>query len=789
MFKSMSIKIKLLLIVIISITLVSVIMLMLSINSLNSTSKIVINDFRKDAFLSKENELKNYVSLAMKTVEYYHKRTAKEKVKEELESYLKEQNGFILSIMNGLHNKYKDSMPADELKELIKTTVKKTRYGKSGYFWINDFSGQMIMHPIKPSLVQKDLSNIMDENGKRIFYEFGKIAKLYGSGFIDYVWTKPGHKKSQDKISYLSTFKAYNWVVGNGEYVGDVTAKLQKEALIAISNMKYGTSGYFWINNSKHEVVMHGSKPSLAGRDLTNLQDPKGKYIYKEIVKIANKHSDGKALHYFWPKPGEDKDIGKLAYVQKFQAWDWIIGTGAYTDDIQKRVIMMQEKTEKKINETIFNTIIVILIITIILSVLMSFISNKVISKPLEKFQEGLLDFFKYINKETKVLKQLDDSADDEIGLMAKLINQNLLKTESLVLQDEELINDVKRVVEEVKKGHLTFRVNKSTRNEALQELKVIFNEMIENIEKNVDGDINKITDVLDSFTKLDFTKNVQNANGKISIGLNDLARIINKLLLDNLNNGSTLEANANSLSLNVGKLSTSSNAQAASLEETAAALEEITSTIISTTDSISHMAAYSNELKQSISDGQKLAVSTVESMNEINSQTQAIADAITVIDQIAFQTNILSLNAAVEAATAGEAGKGFAVVAQEVRNLASRSAEAAKEIKDLVESATVKTNLGKQSADKMIAGYDELNASILKTTAIINDISSASKEQQAGIEQINDAITTLDQGTQQNASVATQTSSIADSTSLMAKKIVDEVNEANFIGKYDLDR
>ncbi len=107
-------------------------------------------------------------------------------------------------------------------------------------------------------------------------------------------------------------------------------------------------------------------------------------------------------------------------------------------------------------------------------------------------------------------------------------------------------------------------------------------------------------------------------------------------------------------------------------------------------------MVIYSNNLIDSIKNGQELAKLTVESMTEINEQTAAIAESITIIDQIAFQTNILSLNAAVEAATAGEAGKGFAVVAQEVRNLASRSAEAAKEIKDLVESATSKATVVK---------------------------------------------------------------------------------------------
>ena len=195
-------------------------------------------------------------------------------------------------------------------------------------------------------------------------------------------------------------------------------------------------------------------------------------------------------------------------------------------------------------------------------------------------------------------------------------------------------------------------------------------------------------------------------------------------------------------------------------------------------------MTNHSKELTSSIEKGQKLANDTVESMDSINEQTQAIADAITVIDQIAFQTNILSLNAAVEAATAGEAGRGFAVVAAEVRNLASRSAEAAKEIKSLVENATNKTNNGKQIADDMIQGYIKLKESIDKTTRVIEDISLSSREQRTSIEQINDVVNKLDRQTQNNASVATQTHDIAINTSKIAKKILETVNEKEFRNK-----
>ena len=255
-------------------------------------------------------------------------------------------------------------------------------------------------------------------------------------------------------------------------------------------------------------------------------------------------------------------------------------------------------------------------------------------------------------------------------------------------------------------------------------------------------------------------------------------------MLIENKANGLTLDKSSDQLIINVDKLNISSNEAAASLEQTAAALEEITSTIRNNTENIAKMANYSNNVTTSSSHGEKLANETTLSMDEINTQVNLITESITVIDQIAFQTNILSLNAAVEAATAGEAGKGFAVVAQEVRNLASRSAEAAKEIKSIVEAATVKANHGKTIAQNMIKGYEELNENILNTINLIKDIEMSSKEQLNGIEQINTAVTQLDRQTQQNAQIASQTYEIAMITDEISKLVVSNANSKEFEGK-----
>jgi len=435
------------------------------------------------------------------------------------------------------------------------------------------------------------------------------------------------------------------------------------------------------------------------------------------------------------------------------------------------------------LNESIMKTSLIISLIIIVLVILFSIFIPRNISNLLFIFQEGLLGFFKFLNKENANASLINIESNDEIKVLALEVNKNIEKTVELIKADEVLISNVKEIVNDVKVGNISNRVEASTQNEALEELKVIFNEMLDSISQNVSSDLNKITAILDEFASLNFTSSIDD-EGRVAKELNALTQIISKMLLSSMQNGVKLQNYSTSLEKNVSNLSEASNQTAANLEETAAALEEITSTIISTTDNISQMASYSDELTKDIKSGQKLAVTTVNAMNEINSQTQAIAEAITIIDQIAFQTNILSLNAAVEAATAGEAGKGFAVVAAEVRNLASRSADAARDIKELVENATLKTNAGKQSADKMIAGYEELNTSIHKTTQIINDIAGASKEQQHGIQQINNAISELDSVTQKNAQIASEAKSIANDTKIIADEIVEEANEKNFVGK-----
>jgi methyl-accepting chemotaxis protein len=360
-------------------------------------------------------------------------------------------------------------------------------------------------------------------------------------------------------------------------------------------------------------------------------------------------------------------------------------------------------------------------------------------------------------------------------------------KSYEILTQDNKnnqvIISSTIEIANKVISGDLSQRVQGETSNENIKALKDIINNMISNLEEKIAKDINVIIKVLNEFSSQNFTGRIDD-KGQISHNLNNLANTITEILSENKSNGLTLQKSSDILVENVNILNRNSNESAASLEETAAAIEQITGNIRSNTENIKKMSIFASELKNSANDGEKLANATNSAMDEINTQVSNINEAITVIDQIAFQTNILSLNAAVEAATAGEAGRGFAVVAAEVRNLAARSAEAANEIKSLVGNANIKANEGKKIADSMIKGYSSLNDNISKTSDLIETVTTASKEQLTGIEQINDAVNQLDQKTQQNVSVANFTNDAASQISFIAQTILSSANSKEFNGK-----
>ena len=225
-----------------------------------------------------------------------------------------------------------------------------------------------------------------------------------------------------------------------------------------------------------------------------------------------------------------------------------------------------------------------------------------------------------------------------------------------------------------------------------------------------------------------------------------------------------TVSSAAEQLTAASREITAGAQTQATSLEETASSLEEITSTVKQNSDNAQQARQLANGSRDVAERGGAVVNDAVQAMSEINNASKKIADIITTIDEIAFQTNLLALNAAVEAARAGEQGRGFAVVAAEVRNLAQRSASAAKEIKTLIQDSVRKVDNGTELVNKSGQTLAEIVNSVKRVTDIVSEIAAASKEQLTGIEQVNKAVSQMDRVTQGNATQTEEMSGTANS-------------------------
>ena len=449
---------------------------------------------------------------------------------------------------------------------------------------------------------------------------------------------------------------------------------------------------------------------------------------------------------------------------------------------VGKRIEHINKSIESA-TKLVYGMMILIFIIIAIMMFVVNSVVKTTLKKDLATFNKAFDNFLDFISFKVNKYTPVEVQEHNEIGELIDRLNNVAISENKKLQNDMQVMGEITITSDKVEQGIYGCRIKATTQNPMIQTLAKTINKMIDAINR----DMTQLKQTLEAYASDDFRPNVI-IHPSLKADMLSVMQSVNILgdklkanAQHNLTNGETLNVNAVTMSESVNNVAAKANQQAASLEETAAAVEEITSITRNNAQNAIKMSELGETVKEAVSSGEKLATQTATSMDEINAQVSSINEAISVIDQIAFQTNILSLNAAVEAATAGEAGKGFAVVAQEVRNLASRSAEAANEIKNLVEIATKKANEGKEISSDMIEGYHNLNEHIGQTITLIEDVSSASKEQMTGIEQINDAVTMLDKVTQENASEANNVANIANEVRAMADELVADAQSKKF--------
>ncbi|MFK8028161.1 MAG: methyl-accepting chemotaxis protein [Gammaproteobacteria bacterium] len=318
--------------------------------------------------------------------------------------------------------------------------------------------------------------------------------------------------------------------------------------------------------------------------------------------------------------------------------------------------------------------------------------------------------------------------------------------------------NEINNIVEAAKAGDLSQRIDLSNKHGFFGRLSDGINDMITVVERNLDD----IASTVLAMSKGDLRNHVNTTDegrfAQVRESINDT--LINlENMVQQIQSASNVITNSSQDITHVGdNLMTRAEHQSASLEQTAASMEEMTSTVKNNADNAREASELSSTSTEQAQHGGVVVKRAIEAMHEINTSSNKIASITNVIDEIAFQTNLLALNAAVEAARAGEQGRGFAVVATEVRNLAQRSATAAKEIKDLIEDSVVKIKTGNQLVDESGNVLEQVVTSVSQVNHLMSEIASANQEQSLGIEQVNKAINQMDEMTQKNTRLVQDT-------------------------------
>jgi len=376
-------------------------------------------------------------------------------------------------------------------------------------------------------------------------------------------------------------------------------------------------------------------------------------------------------------------------------------------------------------NDVIKITIAWIFVLEVITFLMLLFVINKYVIKDLNAFSSGLMNFFKFLSKETKEVKELEDTGNDEIGKMAQEVNKNIEHIRQTISDDENVLKNVALVTESISSGDISKRIDIETSNPMLIELKNEFNSMLDNLESSVGVDMNSIERSLNGYTNMDFTAGCPDCDSKIDDMIYQLGEDISKMLVKNSQDAHELQEKSNSLNEFVGNLIEAANEQSENTMKSSESTQDITSSI--------------NAM--------------VEQASEVGSQSQDIKNVIAIIGDIADQTNLLALNAAIEAARAGEHGRGFAVVADEVRKLAERTQKSLSEI-------SISVNTLVQSISGIIDGLEQ---------------------QSTKLEEFTEFIEQMNTNTQNSLDVANQTGDLAKELDTSAVTILADVNAKKF--------
>ncbi len=535
----------------------------------------------------------------------------------------------------------------------------------------------------------------------------------------------------QSSISILQSFY-------DKEKAGTLSREdAQKQAFAIVSSMKYVPDGYMFGYDYDVNMMFHPD-PKRVGQNFKGKADSQGFAYRDELVRLAR--AGGGQVNFLGPKPGEQGDsFLKSSYAMAFEPWQIVVVTGVYVDDLQAQV-----------RSTIINALSVGLLV-FGLGLALAYYVIRGITRPLSDIHRALGE----VANENVDLSIPHTEKKNEVGLMAKAtasLQQKVRERHAMQARQEEqqLQLDAERQTN-----------SDMQRDEAEVQARVV----------------STIGEALEKLAAGDLTVRCRDLGTRYS-GLRDNFN-------EALSHLDTAMAKVNAKSIDIGgskdeirkasnELSQRTERQAANLEETSAALDELTVAVRQTSEGASEAAKRVNSISGDAGRSDTIVEEAIGAMSGIEQSADEISKIIGVIDDIAFQTNLLALNAGVEAARAGEAGKGFAVVAQEVRELAQKSAAAAKEIKDQIARSSTQVENGVRLVGEAGDALKRISNQIKSASEIVTKIAHSAAEQDTTLRSISSSLNQLDAATQHNAAMAEETTASAEALAADTEELLN---------------